>query len=260
MEIKITKNSPENADSKGNNDLPDKIIVHKEKIAEEVIAKIDNIFNELPNELKYLITDPTVLLLIAGLKAGTNSIPEEAKGTFGKFGFKMEKVGHQVITYAPQRLADETARSEHVPNFDPSQTLLSYRIAAGAAGVEPNVLDAAIFSFPESASQEFAERSTDSFDDREKKLKRSRYDGYSYYLPASKDVLERELKIALFFNAMKGTKRFREIVTNKKFRKSYDEYVNEVNRWNEEMAISNEHMLVGSVAQEKLLKEMGYFT
>lgn len=212
---------------------------------EKLIASLESVFQELPLAYKRIAMYPDWLLLMGGGKAGTDvsfwgdAYDEEDwqkfRSVFEQQGFRFsdlttvrekgEPPHRQGFIYDPLTLEKESANSELVLPYSPSESLEEWVDRCKKAGKDKDAIYGKFYSFPESAIKDFS--GTTDYDKGERNYPEDDSLGnetYWFYGDPQPDVLDRERKKELFFDKLEQSERFNAIKQSDELKASDEEW------------------------------------
>jgi hypothetical protein len=211
----------------------------------ELAAKsAERIFNELPLTYKRFMAFGDWLMVIGGLKVGTDysfvgnawdqNKFDQLKRTIEAEGLRVTepKVGGGRLIpfrsgyfYNPTTLKEQTTCSIHAPPYDGVMSLEKYIEMSVLQGYSIDGIKGKIYSFPESAIADFlAEKTEISVQGGEKQRFDDGDESYWVFSPAKTDVVNREQSKINFFNGLKNTPEMKRISGSDVLRKSIAEW------------------------------------
>ncbi len=192
---------------------------------EEFIQKVVAVCDRLPIGIKHLVLHPDVLMVLKGLKAGTNySFLEDTfqESEFEEFKEGLKSFGVRVsppvmvdsssysrrmgFIYNPTTLEHETENSTMVPPYHSSDEIDDYLARSIVTGYNQDAVMGKIFSFPESAIKDFLENVAG-----EREVMAHYNETYTYSPPAKPDILEREQKKSAFFDVLRKSPTYKAL-------------------------------------------------
>jgi hypothetical protein len=225
---------------------------------ERLLSSLERVFQTLPLCYKRLATFPDLLMVMGGLKAGTDisflgdTYNEDDwkifREVFEKEGLRFTElriVSHEVdesgspfrqcLIYNPKILQEQTRVSELVLPYRVSESLEEWMERCRRAGKHEDAILGKVYSFPESAINDYIHklRFPQMFNLLERlNLMRlttpdSYYHGnetYWYCNRGAKDVQERERKKQAFFRALEKNPRFKAIMESEQLGDSNAEW------------------------------------
>lgn len=219
---------------------------------ERLLSSVEKVFQEAPLAYKRLITFGDWLMVIDGMKAGTDigflgdtydeteyqqfkTLLEsnglrvtDLKTTHGKSGIPFR----QGTIYNPQALAKQTATSNLVLPFNPDEDLQSWINRCSANGKRSDAVWGKLYSFPESAIRDFSKRTNLRwvYDLLEKVSLVQRNtlhlgnESYWYFNFPDQDIIDREVRKQSFFAELESNPRFSAIYNSQELKDSDAEW------------------------------------
>lgn len=217
---------------------------------EELIQKINKIFDILPLDYKWFIMEDEIIMCLYGLKASIGIYFEGDTYNKDKFNiFKNAFIGTELKLseikdrqtgnseggnlsnfkeakiYNPKILKEQSDNSEFCPKYDGKMDIYEYEKYAENAGYNKYAVNGKLFSYPESAISYFVERQINP----ELKLKphsESHAYGESYMyaggVETPKDIVERESAKRAFFTFLKLKRSFQNLQDSDILKQSKD--------------------------------------
>lgn len=233
---------------------------------ERLLSSLERTFHEAPLAYKRLVTLGDFLMVMDGIKAGTDVtfLGDTYNETdYHKFKKMLEKEGlrfteletsynkkgepfRQGLIYNPQALAEQTATSKLALPFDVNEDLQRWIDRCLASGKNKGAISGVVYSFPESAIKDFLKRASFLwlFNVLERvglERRHSRLLGneiYWHYGSAEDDVIARERKKQSFFRRLEQNPRFVAIMESQDLKDSDAEWKRRLPDWTKRQSIT----------------------
>ncbi len=211
----------------------------------DTVAVLERVFNELPMPYKMYATLPDMLMVIGGLKAGTDItfLGETYKeDEFIKFKEAFEKVRlkftdltmdmtvdktpvRQGFIYDPKALREQTRSTHLVLPYDGVEPLESWMSRCAEAGKNKDAVIGKLYSFPESAIEDFLRGKPRIMSlSRKKHTISSGNETYWFFGKPKQDVLDHEERKKMFFEKLAKDQRFDKLMSSQSLKESNTEW------------------------------------